>query len=142
MLRLVLTPILVLTLAAGPWLCCCTAAQLAALGTEPDQAAPPASAPCCSEAHLTCDEEQVSESERSHNRSCPCQEGRPTGLVLVGVRADAAKSDTNPTFFDSLYNTILGSVSFLVASSVHPVLLDYQAHPKVDMLARLHILRC
>ena len=140
MLRLVLTPILVLTLAAGPWLCCCTAAQLAALGT--DQAAPPASAPCCSGAHLTCEEEQVSESERSHNRSCPCQEGRPTGIMPAGVRADAAKSDTNPTFFDGRHAAVPGSASFLVASPVHPILPDFQVHPGVDILARLHILRC
>lgn len=142
MLRLVLTPILVLILAAGPWLCCCTAAQLAALGTEPDPVAPPPSAPCCSGANLASDEDSRSGSEIPHNRSCPCQEGRPTGLVPAGVRTDAAERDTNSAFFDGQHGAILGSASFLVASLVHPILPDFQNLPGVDILARLHILRC
>src|SRR5262245_34455215 len=93
MVRIGLTICLIFVTAAGPWLCCCTAGQLAALASRSDQPAKPASAPCCCDTSAGA-EDNARESPTSPERHCPCQEHRPMGTVGALAKLASSVEDT------------------------------------------------
>ena len=87
--RAVLTLYLALVTLAGPWLCCCTAAQLArelAGDKQPTRPVPAASCCCCPEQSEAVPEPDVGAPPRPTPKNhCPCHDRRE--LATVGAAA-------------------------------------------------------
>src|SRR5262245_35608060 len=94
-MRLALTLHLVVAITAGPWLCCCTAGQVAALGSPGKQTAPmPARPSCCCQSPQEGDQEAATESRGSREKPCPCQEHRPAAVIDTAAQSASAKHNT------------------------------------------------
>ena len=138
MARVGLTLWLVFAIAAGPWLCCCTAAHLAAAR---DPTVPAPAPPCCCDHQTSADGEQASESHRKPERHCPCQEDRPTAAVVAALRPAAPTQDHTHAHCWSLSLPVMlptvVETGLPVEDSAARVLF-----PGRDLLSLLHILRC
>ncbi len=143
MTRIVLTLYLMAAITAGPWLCCCTAAQVAALGSPGEQTAPvPARPPCCCESPQDGDEKAATESRGPRQRPCPCNEHRPAAVVLAAAQNVSAKHAA-PQALPDVTHAGLDGVTVLPGTCL-PAPDRAAALPLTcrDILSRLHVLRC
>ena len=142
MVRIGLTICLIFVTAAGPWLCCCTAAQMAALASRSNRPANQVPVSCCCDTAASA-EDQARESPSSPERHCPCQEGRPTAAVAALAKPVVSGE----------YETSAAALSFAVVpvDGLHAVAVSgASVKPTTvwpflsgrDLLSRCHILRC
>ncbi len=139
MIRVVLNLYLVLVIAAGPWLCCCTAAQVTSWFGPAPQAAGPACGCCPEEADDR--ERPADEGSKAPARPCPCEGQR---LPVLAASPDFSGSEVKSSAASDA-----GAVAFAEPKAAAPILSDApersDALPRMSgrtLLRALHILRC
>jgi hypothetical protein len=142
MFRIGLTLVLVLALAAGPWLCCCTAAQFAAVGVpwNKNVADNAASGCCCDTAP------QSNRHDASHGspaRSCPCHKNRPSAAGLLAAPGVVSWQNISSALDESCGLSVVHLVAVPSATNL-PIEreLAFPFFTGRDILSSLHILRC
>jgi hypothetical protein len=151
--RVGLSLYLILAMAAGPWLCCCTPGRSHAT-PSPAAALPPASHGCC-----CCGGGATSTEDHAHERGvaaegraprapdspCPCKSGSRNlpGLVSVDRPGGVEQGGPHPAPHSFDGATIPGTVS-PNAHERGPVPDESSTFPLRgrDILRALHILRC
>jgi hypothetical protein len=133
-MKTVLSILLTLMLAAGPWLCCCTAGHIAR--TDPAPTSTPAKPSCCGS--VTPNTESPDEAPLAPARSCSCQAevqpatiAAPDSLLPVFSFLDVLPMDGENNFTNLAINLWL--VNELALCSF----LESR-----DILRLFHILRC
>ncbi len=148
MLRIAVVHYLVAVILAGPWLCCCTVARVAASATEAQSPVeqPPADSCCCCRQEAENEpgpEEGPAQPRPPDRQKCPCHQGS-SGALAPAV--DAAKASHLRHAVDGPGELLLfveddrapNAVPALAARK-HRVLPFLTSS---DILHALHILRC
>jgi hypothetical protein len=144
MARVGLALYLMLATTAGPWVCCCAAAQVGAM-LKPAGWAPatPVEAPCCCHGKPA-EAPKPADPRPAPARSCSCQQERQPAVIIASDLDCTAQSDRMPVPFDTADDGLSGSA---LAGLPVPsqTLLDWAGLPHSggrDTLRALHILRC
>jgi len=134
-MKLAVIVYLALATAAGPWVCCCTAAQLA-----PKASAVPAEQhkSCCCPADDS-QEENVPDQPLTPTRPCSCQDERQPGLLASSDVQAAAQLAQLATFLDAAPLDLAISPANDEATDLHYSLPLTIAR---DILRIFQILRC
>ncbi len=143
MARIGLILYLMLAAAAGPWLCCCSAAQLGALAAPAPRKAVAeekrdADPPCACCRHATPAPRDADCQVSSTGTSCHCAEGRPPAVASV-TPVTPPDDRFVETFLSSLAATtpaIVSALSLTLGNAALPF------HDTDDLLRAFHILRC
>jgi hypothetical protein len=151
MVRLGLALYLMLSIAAGPWFCCCTASRFLAFATSVERAKHPGGHRCCCHhrqgtGNGTAKQEQGKPSP-SPPSPCPCEKNqRQLSTFTVPGHPEGAGRD-RPTPVPSSFGT-----GASVSASTSPTSLAHGLTPREciafpflggqDILRALHIQRC
>jgi hypothetical protein len=150
MVRVVVVAYLVVVTAAGPWLCCCTPARLAAMLPSPSTTVPSTSArhDCCTghgEAAHRSAPAGVQDRAPPSGHPCPCQGATPCSVMLP-----PAPEGTDPSA-DAPSQSLIGPASVpmmdgVLTSCPAPAFQGARGAPPFltadDLLHVLHRLRC
>jgi hypothetical protein len=148
MLRKLVVLCLVAVTAAGPWLCCCSAAQFAGRHTADSApaaavAAPPPAGVCPHCRHSAPRPAGKSEPAPAPAtpRPCPCQDERPAMAPAAERAADGvAASALDPS--SDLPPVVLAADALTTTPRVDSATAHTPQWPPRERLTLLHILRC
>jgi hypothetical protein len=152
MVRVGLLVYLIVATAAGPWLCCCTAAHFAALHTPatPQPAAARGEEPvpsCCSHKHAASAAKGIAiEPAPPAERSCACKDARPSAAVPAAeptASAGRPRPLDLPAFADGALPVLHAEVCVPDLSAQRSAACAaFPVRGCRDILHALHVLRC
>jgi hypothetical protein len=132
-MKLGLNILLILVMAAGPWLCCCVAGQV-----TPKQSSTPAQTHSC-----CCPQEEqnsTDDSPMTPSRPCSCQDERQPGLRSAPDNLDDLQLSRLTLELPASLFTV--TTTEAMASPSTSECIAFPFHDCRDILRILHILRC
>ena len=149
MVRIGLSLYLMLVMAAGPWLCCCSCSRLARwllTPPRPEQTSLAADThACCRPQHAP--DKRPEKPNRPHRPTCPCQEGHsdPSALSTLesAITRDVERHELSQS--GPHLDFITSAVVATLLAGIIPVPCDTAASHFLtarDMLRAHHVLRC